>query len=231
MFSNNSSPNSAMPQTLEAILRRSPKVAHPYSNAIHSLLEGFGYASSGGHNPGEERMRRCLVGFCILGLHLSIAKGTSVDEPMLAVDDLSFLVGNWAGRLEYLDYKDNKTRRQIEASLACKADGEGFVYRFSYIEPNGSKVEGDEVKLTLADRGRQLRLNDEQWRVTSKSIDRKTGKYEFVISRQGNDDNKPAELRRTIASPEKGTLTIRTTVRPEGAKDWLVRNEYLLKKE
>jgi hypothetical protein len=148
----------------------------------------------------------------------------------LNLDELNFLAGQWAGTLEYLDYKDGSTKYKIQASLDCKKSDGGLEYKFSYVEPNGKKVDGTAIKLTLHDGGAELRFSDERWRVVGKTVDATSGKREVIVARIGTDNEKPAQLRRIITL-DKETLAIRTEVTPEKADKALVRNEYLLKKK
>lgn len=147
----------------------------------------------------------------------------------LTLGDLAFLTGQWAGTLQYLDYADNRTRQTLQASLDCTQADTVIVYRFSYVEPNGERVEGDEVRLRLDDNGTRLRLNEEEWRVAGRAIDQRRGKYEVVLSREGIDAERMAEFRRTLRFDGE-TLVIRTEVETSGGASRLVRNEHVLKR-
>ena len=159
-------------------------------------------------------------------LCLCLAEAAGV-PPHLTLDDLAFLAGRWVGTLEYLDYADNRTRQTLQASLDCTRGDGALEYRFTYVEPNGTPVEGDEVRVTLDEDGTRLRLNEETWRVMGKAIDPRQERYEVVLSRDGVDADRPAEFRRTLTLDE-ATLVIRTEVRPEGEERWFVRNEHIL---
>jgi hypothetical protein len=148
----------------------------------------------------------------------------------LAPGDLDFLVGKWVGTLEYLDYKDDRTKQTIKASLDCSAKDDGVAYRFSYVEPNGKALTGDSVKLTIAATGTSLLVNDEPWTVAATSIDKNERLWKVTFDRNGMENGKLAKLRRTLIL-NSDILTIRTEVqRDEGDKS-LVRNEYVLKKQ
>jgi hypothetical protein len=172
-----------------------------------------------------------VVGVWLLGQSVV---GQSPDKAAgarrLTLDDLDFLTGTWAGTLEYLDYADNRTKQKLKVSFQCKRTDGAIEHQFSYVEPNGKKVDGDKIKLTLDEDGSRLRYNDERWRVTDKAIDARNGTYEVALTREGTDGDKPAEFRRVLAFV-KGTLTIRTEVKPEKADKPFVRNEYVLKKQ
>ena len=149
--------------------------------------------------------------------------------PSLALGDLAFLTGRWAGTLQYLDYADNRTRQTLQASLDCTRSDTAIRYQFSYVEPNGERVAGDTVRVTLEDHGTRLRLNEEQWRVLGSAIDRRQRTYEVVLARHGIDAERPAEFRRTWRFDGE-TLVIRTEVEPVGSEEWIVRNEHVLKR-
>lgn len=171
-----------------------------------------------------------LVAFVVFGTAATSGDEKPAPNPTLKADDLDFLTGKWTGTLAYLDYSDNRTKQKLETALECTRDGDAVVYRFTYVEPNGKKVEGDKVKLTVHANGAEVRLNDEAWRVAGRGIDAANQKYEVVLTRDGSAGNKPAAFRRVITL-SKGTLTIRTEEKAEKAEAALVRNEYTLKKK
>lgn len=148
----------------------------------------------------------------------------------LSPGDLDFLMGKWAGELEYLDFKDNQSRQKIKAMLHCDSAQGTVTYEFSYVKPNGKTVAGDPNKLRLAEDGRHLFVNDEPWIVAAKNIDTRAGKFRVVLSRDGTDNNKSAKLRRTLMLDGE-SLTIRTEVQHDTSDKPLVRNEYVLKKQ
>lgn len=150
-------------------------------------------------------------------------------ETRLEAADLDFLVGEWLGTLEYLDYQDNATRRKLAVTLNARRVAGTIEYQFLYTEPNGKLVEGDATRLTLTGNGVGLRLNDEPWTVAGKEIDPARKLYDVTLARDGMDGGKPARLRRTL-NLKSETLTIRTEVQAENQEKPLLRNEYTLKK-
>lgn len=148
--------------------------------------------------------------------------------PRLTLGDLAFLAGRWTGTLEYLDYTDNRTRQTLQARLDCTPGDDAIAYRYSYVEPNGEAVRGDDVRLTLDDQGTRLRLNEEQWRVIGRAVS--SGRVEIVLSRDGTDAEKPALFRRTIRF-DGVTLVILTEVNPQGGEGWFVRNAHVLTRD
>lgn len=144
--------------------------------------------------------------------------------------DLDFLLGDWSGKLEYLNYSDNKTKQTLAVTMKCETADGGPRYRFQYTEPNGKKVEGDATRVAIDPKGDFLKLGDEQWVIEKSTLDANAGKFAITLSRDGKDGDKPAKLRRVIAR-EKDKLTIRTEVSGGTDEPILVRNEYTLEKK
>ena len=142
---------------------------------------------------------------------------------VLTVADLNRLSGNWIGTLEYLDYKDNTSRTRLKTTLTCELAGNELQATFSYVEPSGKSVPGDPTKWMLIGDGSRIRIGTEEWALQSHSD------TEWVLSRDGTDNNKPATLRRVI-SVRENRLQIRNEVRYSNAAESLTRNEYTLTK-
>lgn len=143
----------------------------------------------------------------------------------LSLDDFKFIVGQWEGQLEYLDYRDGKSRVKLATTLDCKLSGEKLEYMFVYTEPNGSKVNGDPSNIKV-DAGIVM-INGEAWQVTDSS---KSEPRRIVLTKEGKDNDKPAMQRRTF-SLENGELRILNEVKPEGAQNYFVRNEMKFKRK
>jgi hypothetical protein len=140
--------------------------------------------------------------------------------PRVTLGDFAFLAGRWAGTLDYLDYADDRTRQTLQAFLDCTVTDTAIAYRFSYIEPNGKRVTGDEVRLTVAAGGQGVRLGADEWRVGGAADS-------VVLLREGEDAGRAAEFRRIFAGTGD-RLVIRTEVRPRGRAEWFVRNRHQL---
>ncbi|MBX7102679.1 MAG: hypothetical protein K1X57_01265 [Gemmataceae bacterium] len=141
--------------------------------------------------------------------------------PMLRPDDLSRLVGNWSGTLEYLDYTDDKSRSRLNTTLTCKLLGTELQTAFSYVEPSGKVVGGTPTTWALTAEGTRIRIGTEEWTVQSRTDS------DWELTRDGTDNNKPAVIRR-IVNVEGNSLRIRTDIHYSGSKGSLTRNEYIL---
>jgi hypothetical protein len=153
---------------------------------------------------------------------LHVAAGARQQPPA----DFAFLVGEWEGKLEYLDYKDNKSRVTLGVTMSARAAGGGVEYAFVYTEPNGSKVEGKPTLLRGAPG--LARFGEEEWQLLRAEADAAARHYQVALTRQGSDGGRPASLRRTFAFKD-GELRIRNEARAEGSGDYTLRNEYTLR--
>lgn len=138
--------------------------------------------------------------------------------------DLSFLVGKWSGTLTYLDYKDNKSRVELKATLVCTLVADGLRYQFNYVEPNGKPVQGDETAMTIGADGRTIKIGEDEWTVNAAPA---AGR--LVVERKGTDAGQPARFVRTY-SVDGDELRIETVVTPASGVS-LVRNLYALKRD
>lgn len=137
--------------------------------------------------------------------------------------DLSLLEGRWSGTLTYLDYKDNKTHVTLQTTLDATRTANELRYRFSYVEPNGKPVTGDETLVVASADGRSIRIGSDEWTITSSAAGR------VVLEREGIDAGRPARFSRSymIAGDE---LRIQTTATPAGGDPPVVRNTYVLRR-
>ncbi len=149
------------------------------------------------------------------------------DDTRLALSDFKFLEGEWEGELTYLDYKDNRTRVTIGASVEYRLRTTGVWFRFTYIEPNGKTVLGDPGSIRIARDEKGIIEDNDEWKLISKSI--ADEKVEIVVERMGFEDRKPAMQTRTYLF-DGTTLTVQTKVDREKDERTLIRNTYKLKR-
>lgn len=159
-----------------------------------------------------------------------VALLASVPAPGLAQDsleDFDFLLGDWEGELEYLDYKDDETLVRLPTTMRCEPSqtGRSLVLAYTYGEPDGRVVEGREA-LRPADREGELYF-DGRWRVVEASFDPEGDRYQIVLSRDGMDSERPAVIRKTILLIG-GELTITKAVLYGGESEYLQRNQHRL---
>lgn len=173
-------------------------------------------------------MRRTRTALALAALLAALAGPHAAARARQAAADFGFLVGEWEGQLAYLDYADNKSRAALAVTMSGRATGGGVEYSFVYIEPNGSQVTGKPTLLrALEDR---VRFGDEEWQILRLEADAGGQQYSFVLTRQGSDGERPALLRRTFAL-KGGELRIRNEARVEGAGEYVLRNEYTLRRK
>jgi hypothetical protein len=160
-----------------------------------------------------------------IALAAAPAAGVTPDGAAVTPEDFKLMVGEWEGHLEYLDYSDNKTRVRLAVTLACVEAEGGIAYAFTYTEPNGRKVAGDRNALSVS--AGRVRINGDDWAVSRREGGGRP--LTLVLTREGRDDDKPATLRRTLTL-SAGELRISNEARAAGAADFVLRNEYELKR-
>jgi hypothetical protein len=107
---------------------------------------------------------------------------------------------------------------------------DAFKLIFADVEPNGKAVDGTLETLTVNKLCRSITLGDEAWTLAEAKADAKTGRRDWVFTREGKDNGTAATLRKTIVIEEK-KLTIRKEFKKADATDWKMRNEYALSME
>ena len=172
------------------------------------------------------------------GLPLAVLLALVADAASAqTLDDFGFLEGEWAGYVEYVDYRDDEMRIRLTTTLRCartgaedSADGR-LSLRYVYTEPDGRTliaegelgVDGESGRVTIDVVGG----GTETWNVIERFADWEAGRVEVVLARLGTDNDRPADIKLTLMR-EGDTLTIRKEVRYEVAQGWLLRSEYRL---
>jgi hypothetical protein len=149
------------------------------------------------------------------------------EDTTLSLADWKFLEGEWEGELTSLDYKDNRTRVTIGASVEFRLRTTGVWFRFTYVEPNGKTTLGDPGSIRISKDAKGIIEDNDEWRLVSKSV--QDAKIEIVVERMGVEDRKPAMQTRTYLF-DGTTLTIQTKVDREKDERTLIRNTYKLRK-
>ena len=115
-----------------------------------------------------------------------------------SLKDFAFLIGEWEGELDYLDYGDDSTRVRLPTRLSCLPDstGQALVLEFTYREPDGRTMTGAE-ELRLLDEPGWVSLGD-PWQIDRVFAPVFTGERILAL----ND----AMIERTGASPFAGWI-------------------------
>ena len=135
---------------------------------------------------------RCtsLLTFLVLGAVAGPGASEGIGQESTSRYD--FLLGEWDGELEYLDYGDNETRVTLPTWLVVRrADTDaGLELEFLFEEPDGSAVEGGERSYETED---GLHFGD-LWAVDALESPARDGSHRVILSRAGLDDERPATL-------------------------------------
>jgi hypothetical protein len=145
--------------------------------------------------------------------------------------NLDLLEGKWQGELEYLDFSDGKSKVKISSTFECKYSKEerSLAIAIQFREPSG-KIINDESSITLSENGQSASLDGEDWKVTSAGATPTQGELLIVLERKGADNDKPADLRKTIRVEANDRFTFRKEVKYQGAAEYFTRNEYRLRR-
>jgi len=167
---------------------------------------------------------RCAV-LILFIISLNSIYGQKAEK--LTLDDLSFLVGEWNGYLEQLEYEDDSTVIKLPSELDFERKKEKYEYVFSYTQPNGNKIYN--IKNTLVVKKNKLLINNEEWKI--KIFTRENDSISFHASLQvkENDGDKPAVIVYNLTLENK-LLTMRKMVKYKGEDEFFVRSSYVMSK-
>ncbi len=180
-------------------------------------------------------MGRSAYLIAVLGLLSSVISPAGAQEKF-SLEALKPLVGQWNGELEYLDYRDNKTRVVLRAALDARISmlKEHLVLNFIYQEP-GYKLERLEIisydekeaalLVTGIERGKST---SKKWQVSEFATDTSTSSVAMVLMSSEYDENKLAQVRRTLTLTPANLILLKE-VKHEGGK-FFFRNEVRLQR-
>jgi hypothetical protein len=143
-------------------------------------------------------------------------------QPVPALE--AALSGGWTGVLEYRDYSEPPTstkRVQLPTWLTVDKAADGL--HFHYIYDDGPTKTVEERDTVVIDGAKQTYAETEDGKpamifaVAGLSA-LKDGRGELTLTRLGEDNDKPAEMRSTIAV-RRNLLTVLEEVRPAGSTE------------
>lgn len=169
-------------------------------------------------------INRCTV---IIIFMISIHSIYGQKAGKLTLDDLTFLVGDWRGHMEFLEYKDDSTVVKLSSELNFERKKDKYEYVFSYTQPNGNKVY--DIKNTLEVKKNKLVINNEEWKIKVLTSENETISFHASLLLKGDDGDKPAVIVYNLML-ENELLTMRKMVRYDGEKEFFVRNSYMVRK-
>jgi hypothetical protein len=169
-----------------------------------------------------------------LSMLLSLSAGDLRAQQEFSVDTLKSLVGQWKGELEYLDYRDNRTRVVLRTAMDARLSMLenqlilNFVHRDPAYEVESLQILSfdAETKTILSTGFDNGRARTEEWRIAGFVSD--SSGMHLVLLTSGYDDSKPATIRRQLRLNEN-RLTVRKEVQYEG-EEYFFRNEVRLER-
>ncbi len=139
-------------------------------------------------------------------------------QSSIAPEEFKELIGNWSGSLTYTNYSDGSSF-SMPAELEIKTGKNNYQLRLFTSYPNEPKANSKGM-LKLSKDGTQI--NNESITSIEKSANSVT---QITTEYQGKDNRKNARIK-NIYIFAKSRLIIRKEVKFEGAKNWILRNEY-----
>lgn len=151
---------------------------------------------------------------------LSILFCISLNAQSFQIKDLSSSVGNWKGKLTYLDYTSGKPyTMSANIKISLTDDKSGYIMGYEYPnEPHANSIDTTYYKDKLFGKDKIVEFK--------KATE---GGFMLVTEIEGEDgnDNKKATLRHTYTLM-KNTFSVVKDVKFDGTDKWIKRNEYLL---
>ena len=138
------------------------------------------------------------------------------------IKDLATSVGNWEGKLTYLDYSSGKPyTMSANIKISLTEDKTGYIMGYEYPkEPHANSIDTTFIVNNLFGKDKIVEFN--------KAAD---GGFTLITEIEGEDgnDNKKAILRHTY-SLKKNTYSVVKDVKFNGTYKWIKRNEYFVYK-
>lgn len=138
------------------------------------------------------------------------------------VKNLSSSIGNWEGKITYLDYSSGKPFTMLaNIKISLTQDGLGYIMGYEYPkEPHANSTDTTYIKDNQFGKDKIVAFENEV-----------NGGFKMITEVAGEDGNehKKAILRHTYTLKSNSFLIVKE-VKFEGTKVWIKRNEYLLNK-
>lgn len=144
---------------------------------------------------------------------------TSAYSQSFKITDLAASIGNWEGKLTYLDYSSgNPYTMQANIKISFTADKKGYIMGYEYPkEPHANSKDTTFSNGNFFGKEKIIEFNKDVH-----------GGYRLVTEIDGQDgnDNKKAVLKH-IYVLQSNSYTIKKEVQFEGTDKWIKRHEYV----
>lgn len=162
-------------------------------------------------------MKLAIISLILL-LPLSIYSQSQINT-----EDLKTIVGNWEGKITYLDYQTNKPFSMAANLIVENGKNENSLL-LKHIYPNEPKANNsDKIKITK--NGKLLNKH-----LVTKREELEDGQIKIQTEYKGKDDNKKALIRYTYLISDDMFL-IRKEVQFDRVEDWIRRSEFSYKRK
>lgn len=158
----------------------------------------------------------------VLYLFFFIFFYSSAKAQVLQIKDLSSSLGNWEGKLTYLDYASGKPyTMSANIKISLTEDNNGYIMGFEYPkEPHANAMDTTYILNNLFGNEKIVAFKND-----------KSGDFSLVTEKNGIDGNEhqKAILRHTYLL-SANTYTIVKDVKFDGTDQWIKRHEYVFTK-
>ncbi len=145
----------------------------------------------------------------------------------VTADELKKLAGNWSGILTYTDYSNDKSKTSLPTKLEIVDLKDSLRFNYTYTEPSGKLVK-NKGSLRYLKEEDQLIIDGDTYYVNA--VRRRGVRLTIIADREGTDNDKPAEIRKTITIGPSLLIIIKE-VKYSGAKEYFIRNKTELQKK
>lgn len=169
-------------------------------------------------------MHTILFSSILLCLCLNFAAFAQTAKAKLNADQLQTLSGSWEGTLTYLDYQNDKSKVTLKVKSVNQWLAPNLSRDVIFTEPNGKEIKSAAVT-TVANDGKNITEDKLTWAVIKNAFDKKKKERTVVYEARGEDNDKPADLRKTLVI-RQDEYTVTKTVRYQNTAEYFVRNEF-----
>lgn len=139
----------------------------------------------------------------------------------VTAEELKKLAGNWSGTLIYTDHSNDTSKTSIPTKLEIIDLKDSLGFSYTYTEPGGNLVK-KKGSLRYFKEEDQLFIDGDTYYVSA--VRRRGVRLTIIADREGADNNKEADIRKTITIGPSVLIIIKE-VRYRGAKEYFVRNK------
>lgn len=169
-------------------------------------------------------MRKSILILVLFSANLPVF-AQSYEDKLVVV---KLLEGHWKGDLNYLNFQDDKTRGTVDLEIQGVRSDNEVELKYTYYN-NGEVVREGKDKV-VADRNESKFDFNDVWDLESFG-ETGGGTYKIVLVTKGKDNNKRAQMRKTISISDSRLIIKRDIKYLKQESDYFNRHIYSLEKQ